>query len=127
MRLTALAAVTVALSFASAETESDAFRSLVEIVQTYARGDPSEAAAMISQWTDHDLAIAKGPDLAVARLKLGRLLWRLREPESAREALEEAIRRARGRRRDAYWDYLTMNAEGLQDRLQALRNEAVER
>jgi tetratricopeptide (TPR) repeat protein len=40
-------------------------------------------------------AIALDPDLVLARIRLGRVLWRLKQPEPAREALEAALVRAR--------------------------------
>jgi tetratricopeptide (TPR) repeat protein len=40
-------------------------------------------------------AVARDPDLVLARVRLGRVLWRLREPVLASEALEEAVARAR--------------------------------
>jgi tetratricopeptide (TPR) repeat protein len=40
-------------------------------------------------------AIAFDPDLVLARVRLGRVLWRLKQPEPAREALEVALVRAR--------------------------------
>lgn len=40
-------------------------------------------------------AVASNPDLVLARVRLGRVLWRLGQPEPAREALEAAVARAR--------------------------------
>ena len=40
-------------------------------------------------------AIAFAPDLVLARVRLGRVLWRLKQPEPARETLEAALGRAR--------------------------------
>jgi thioredoxin-like negative regulator of GroEL len=141
-------------------------------------------------------AVSLEPDLVVARLRLGRVLWRLGQLEPAREALQEAVVRSRdpndrylahlflgrvhmdaarleqaldeyrqaveidpeaqsaavalshalqltgemeearralsrgqvGRRaeRDAYWDYLVMNARQIEDLLAALHRESLE-
>jgi tetratricopeptide (TPR) repeat protein len=43
---------------------------------------------------DFTLAIALDPDLVLARVRLGRVLWRLKQPEVAREVLEAALARA---------------------------------
>jgi tetratricopeptide (TPR) repeat protein len=58
-----------------------------------------DAAAVQQGWLkearrDFTEAVSIEPDLALARLRLGRVLWRLGQPEPARAALEEALTRA---------------------------------
>ncbi len=58
------------------------------------------ALALPQEWfkdARRDLAdaVAIDPDLVLARVRLGRVLWRLGQPEPAREALEAAVARAR--------------------------------
>jgi tetratricopeptide (TPR) repeat protein len=58
-----------------------------------------DAAAAQQGWLkearrDFTEAISIEPDLALARLRLGRVLWRLGQSEPARETLEEALIRA---------------------------------
>jgi tetratricopeptide (TPR) repeat protein len=50
-------------------------------------------------------AVSIDPDLVLARVRLGRILWRLGQPEAARDALEAAATRARDPR-EAYLAHL---------------------
>jgi len=50
-------------------------------------------------------AVSRDPDLALARVRLGRVLWRLRQPDAARAALEAALPHAR-EAKDAYLAHL---------------------
>jgi tetratricopeptide (TPR) repeat protein len=59
-----------------------------------------ESGALPQEWLKEarrDLtdAVAANPDLVLARIRLGRVLWRLGQQEAAREALEAAVARAR--------------------------------
>src|SRR5207245_1994419 len=62
-------------------------------------------------------AIASGEGLTLARVRLGRVRWRLGEREAARAARAG---------RDAYRDYLVSDAVRFREELAALRQESLQ-
>ena len=69
-----------------------------------------DAASVQRDWlrqarTDLAEAVSSDPDLALARVRLGRVLWRLGQAEAARAALEAALPHAR-EAKDAYLAHL---------------------
>jgi tetratricopeptide (TPR) repeat protein len=72
--------------------------SVLEERAALTRPSGRDAAALRQGWfkearRDLGEAVSLDPDLGLARVRLGRVLWRLEQPEAARETLEAALAR----------------------------------
>ena len=84
--------------------------SVLEERAVLATSSGGEAARLRRDWLNQARreltdAVTSDPDLALARVRLGRVLWRLGQPEAARAALEAALPHAR-EAKDGYLAHL---------------------